>query len=222
MTVILIGGTKGGTGKTTIATNMAVECINRGEDTIFMDCDRQQSASNWVSVRDSHRKETKNLKGLPCIQKYGNNVNEAILSLKKKYKNVIIDAGGFDSAELRSALTTVDKFYTPFSPTQTDIWGLANLDQVIAWAKPYNKKLEPKVFINLADPNPNVKTLEKTKKILKDAKTQCIKLCDVVIYRRISFVHAIPQGRGVSELDSTDMKAVNEVRSLYNEIFGEN
>ncbi len=50
--VILIGGEKGGTGKTTIATNLAALRALAGHDVLLVDTDSQGSASYWASSRD--------------------------------------------------------------------------------------------------------------------------------------------------------------------------
>ena len=43
--IILVGGEKGGTGKTTIATNLAVMRAAADRDVVFIDTDPQGSAS---------------------------------------------------------------------------------------------------------------------------------------------------------------------------------
>lgn len=41
MAIVLIGGEKGGTGKTTLATNLAAMLALQGKDVLLMDTDRQ-------------------------------------------------------------------------------------------------------------------------------------------------------------------------------------
>ena len=50
--VILIGGEKGGTGKTTLATNLAALRAQSGKDVLLLDTDVQASASYWAQIRD--------------------------------------------------------------------------------------------------------------------------------------------------------------------------
>lgn len=50
---ILILNTKGGSGKTTVATNLAAAYAGRGLDTALVDRDPQGSASQWLAARDT-------------------------------------------------------------------------------------------------------------------------------------------------------------------------
>ena len=65
--VILIGGEKGGTGKTTIATNLAALRALAGHDVLLVDTDSQGSASYWASSRDEAGIKPR----VACIQKFG-------------------------------------------------------------------------------------------------------------------------------------------------------
>ena len=49
--IILIGGEKGGTGKTTLATNLAAMRALAGHDVLLVDTDRQGSAAAWALKR---------------------------------------------------------------------------------------------------------------------------------------------------------------------------
>ncbi len=51
--ILIING-KGGCGKTTIATNLAVAYAARGTTVALMDNDPQASSSHWASLRDEH------------------------------------------------------------------------------------------------------------------------------------------------------------------------
>ncbi len=50
--IVLVGGEKGGTGKTTLAINLAALRAIRGRDVLLVDTDPQGSASGWVLTRD--------------------------------------------------------------------------------------------------------------------------------------------------------------------------
>jgi chromosome partitioning protein len=53
MITVLIANMKGGTGKTTTATNLAAAYANHGHKTVLADADRQQSSLRWVWARPS-------------------------------------------------------------------------------------------------------------------------------------------------------------------------
>ena len=50
--IVLIGGEKGGPGKTTIATNIAAMRTKEMEDVLLVDTDRQPTSSYWCSMRE--------------------------------------------------------------------------------------------------------------------------------------------------------------------------
>ncbi|HHH42709.1 MAG TPA: ParA family protein, partial [Gammaproteobacteria bacterium] len=48
---IAVMNTKGGCGKTTVATNLASYCASRGCGTVLRDYDRQASSTRWLRAR---------------------------------------------------------------------------------------------------------------------------------------------------------------------------
>ncbi|MGD9583455.1 MAG: AAA family ATPase [Lysobacterales bacterium] len=51
MRTILVASSKGGCGKTTIASNLAAFYASAGKPTVLIDCDRQGSALHWAEKR---------------------------------------------------------------------------------------------------------------------------------------------------------------------------
>jgi cellulose biosynthesis protein BcsQ len=49
--IIVVGGTKGGTGKSTIATNLAVLSSQKKMRTLLIDADEQHSSFEWSEQR---------------------------------------------------------------------------------------------------------------------------------------------------------------------------
>lgn len=211
--IILIGGEKGGTGKTTITTNLAINLLYRNKDILIIDTDKQGSASAWCASRDYTDKPR-----IACVQVFGKGIPEQVKDLAARYEYVIIDAGGRDSVELRSAMVAADILIIPIQASQLDVWTLGNMDELVKQAKGFNPNLKAKIIINRASPNPAVNEVEEAKSIIGDFEE--IKLSNVVIRDRIAFRKAAKSGLGVCELLEEDKKAVSEIENLYKEIFG--
>ena len=105
MSVVLFGGEKGGTGKTTLATNMAAMLAQTGKDVLLLDTDRQGTSSFWATVREDSEIEPR----IACVQKFGKGLASQVLDLADRYDEIVIDAGGRDSMELRYALQALKK-----------------------------------------------------------------------------------------------------------------
>ena len=162
--IVLIGGEKGGTGKTTIATNLAAMRALSGRDVLLIDTDPQGSANYWVQSRD----EEKILPRVACVQKFGKGLPAEVKDLAHRYQDIIIDAGGRDSVELRSALVVTEKAYIPIQPSQFDIWTLNQMDELVETAKAFNPNLQAKVIISRSSTNPSVQESNDTGKLLDD------------------------------------------------------
>src|SRR5215210_5427773 len=91
--IVIVGGTKGGTGKSTIITNLVAIDVGRGHDSLLVDSDKQGSASTWAAMREES--ET-GLTRVPSAQKYGQlALTNELKNWAKKYDNVFVDAGGY-------------------------------------------------------------------------------------------------------------------------------
>ena len=137
MSITVFGGEKGGTGKTTLATNIAIMLARQGRDVLLLDTDRQGSASFWASVREEEEVEPR----VASVQKFGKGLPAQIRDLAERYEEIVIDAGGRDSLELRYALGVADRAYIPLQPFQFDIWTIRQMDSLVEMAKGLNDGL---------------------------------------------------------------------------------
>jgi len=211
--IIVFGGEKGGTGKTTLATNIAAELAIRNKEVLLMDTDRQESSSSWCYVREEEAVKPR----IPCILKFGETVRQELNELKNKYNNIVVDCGGRDSIEFRAALLSADKAIIPMRSTQFDLWTLSRFSKILAEVRLINQHLQVGLVLNAANTNPAVKEHEDARDYIKEFEG--IKLFTTVIKDRISFHKAAAEGRSVRELSPNDPKASLEISSLYEEIF---
>lgn len=223
--IILIGGEKGGTGKTTIATNLAQIHACAGNDTLLLDMDKQGSASAWMEQRsDSEHHDTESLQCIPLHSKSNGGTGQVVKhllaelrKLKKKYETIIIDSGGRDSIEFRAALTIADVMYSPIRTSQFDVNTLENLDELVSVASIQNEELKAAVFINCASTNARSGFKADVQKLLMQGYYDNLEPSQIVIHERAAFAHAATAGCGVCELNND--KAKREIMKLYKEIF---
>jgi chromosome partitioning protein len=205
----VIGGQKGGTGKTTIATNLAVALTRGGHETLLVDTDRQLTASNWSDVRQAHD----DLPPITCIQKTGK-LYKTLRDLEDRYAHVIVDAGGFDSVELRTALAAADCLYSPVRASQSDLWTLEAMSDLVAQARELNEHLRAYLVLSMAPTNPVIQETRQALALLAEYPNFAV--CSSVLRDRKAWRDAMQQGRGVLEL--TDAKASFEMSTFTREI----
>lgn len=213
MSIILIGGEKGGTGKTTLAVNLAALRALQGRDVLLIDTDIQASASYWAQSRDEAGTQPR----VACIQKFGKGLQTEVRDLAKRYQDLIIDAGGRDSLELRAALVIAERVYIPIQPSQFDIWTLGRMDDLVKTAQGFNPELQARVVISRASTNPSVNEVAEARNLLADFEH--VQLSSVVIRDRIAYRKAARDGLSVEELKPADPKAVEEIQALFQEVF---
>ena len=209
--IIVIGGIKGGSGKTTLCTNLAVIRSLEGKKVLLVDADEQKSASDWADHRESLGITTP----WTTVQLSGSSVRTQILKMKKDYDDIIIDTGGRDTTSQRSALTVADVFLTPFQPRSLDVWTIGAVVGLIREIKIVNPDLMAYAVINRADPQ-GVDNQEASE-IIKEAEG--LTYIPNTIGQRKAFANAAAEGLGIIELKAQDKKAVTEIKQLCAHLF---
>ncbi len=211
LTVITVGGIKGGVGKTTIATNLAIMRHLEGHEVLLIDGDDQGSATDFSSVRG----EVKGSTGYTSIQLTGSGIRTQGLMLIPKYDEIIIDAGGRDTTSQRAALTISDIVLIPFNPRSFDIWTLGKVIKLIEECKTVNPKLKVITFLNKADPigNDNAEVAEALKEV------EIFTYVDIPLGSRKAFANAASDGCSIVEQKPYDKKAIEEIKTFYRHIY---
>ncbi len=215
MSIVLFGGEKGGTGKTTLATNMAAMLALQGKDVLLLDTDRQGTASFWATVREDTEIEPR----IACVQKFGKGLASQVRDLADRYDEIIIDAGGRDSMELRYSLGVSDRVYIPIQPFQFDIWTIRQMDELVEMAQGLNENLQAFIVLNRVSTNPAVREDLETREFFEEEEFQHLSLLDAVLRDRIAFRKSGRDGLSVVEWKQ-DKKAADEMNQLYKEVYG--
>ena len=212
--IILVGGTKGGGGKSTITVNLAAHLANERRNVIIMDADFQRSSAKWAERRENEEINPKPLPKVYCVQNSGN-VYNAALDLAKLYEVVLIDAGGFDSRELRTAMLAADRLYVPLQASQFDLETLVGLNDTIVTAMDNNPELKVFGLISRAPSNPQISEVREAKELLE--QFPLFGMVSTEIRDRKVYRDVLPMGRGVVEGKNSQAKA--EIQLLAQEIF---
>ena len=212
--IIVAGGGKGGSGKSTIATNLAIMRARAGYDVLLVDADDQETAADFTVLRNG---TIENGAGYTCIKLTGQAVRTEIERMVSKYDDIIVDAGGRDTVSQRAALVLAHVLLVPFVPRSFDIWTLDSVTALIQEIRTVNPNLRAYAFINRGDPS-GTENVEAGKLIQEN---EMIAYLDTPIVSRKAFGKAAAQGRAVTELHPSDTKAKREITALYDAIFGD-
>jgi len=203
--VITIAQQKGGSGKTTIAANLAtVFSLKNNLSTTLLDTDPQGSLGKWFITRKEKLKD-KNTLQFKTASLWG--AQYEAKTLKEKCDIVIIDTPPKIDADGRPAIEIADLVLIPISPSQVDFWAT---ESIIELAK--REKKEILILINRA--NAKSKLIKEAVKFVKDME---VKKAKTILGNRQIFVSSMGLGLTVVEKQRTG-KGCLEMLSLAKEI----
>lgn len=211
--IILLAATKGGAGKSTLATSLAAMLAGNGADVVLVDADRQATASTWAARRESDT----SLPRVACFQPPSDNIRQMLLDLDKRYSHVVVDCAGHDSKELRTGLSAAHVSISPFRPSQPDLDTAEKLAEMVSDARDsLNPGLRSFAVLTLCPTNPAITEIQDAQEYLADINgMKAIKPC---IHDRKAYRDAICDGKGVTEQQND--KASAEIISVWEAING--
>jgi len=203
--ITVIGNLKGGTGKSTVAFNLAVWLATNGRDVSLFDLDPQATLTDVAQIREEEEY-------LPAIK-----VTNDITRLKaRKNKEILVDVGTADFESMKLALSLADRVVVPVPPSQADIWSTQRFMKIIDEVNEGGKKPEILGFINRADTHIHVRETGEAEEALLHLPG--IKLIDVRLYQRTAYRRSFSEGLGVFELEPKS-KAAGELNKLASILF---
>lgn len=211
--IVVVGGIKGGSGKSVAAANLAVRRIADGYEVLLIDGDDQETTSLWASTRSENYPLAS--EKLTCIQLRGRAARDEVLKLAPRYQDVIIDVGGRDTTTQRAALTIANLVILPVPPRGPDIWTLEKVAALLEDVRTVNPDLKAWAFLNRADASG--RDNDEAMEIIKE--TPGVELIPPRFGDRKSFPNAHTQGLAVTEIKPRDQKAVLELEALYQYCF---
>ncbi len=192
---------KGGAGKSTLASSVAVAAHEAGERVFVLDLDPQQSLTHWSKTRGQ-----KDVPVEPCTSAKLGAVLNALE--KKGVTLVILDTPGSENATAAVAMKAADLNIIPSRPNVFDLWASDQTRKSIKAAR------KDYVFVlNQCPPAQQTARVQEGVAALEAIGG----LLAPLILTRVDFQEAARYGWGVSEVNPAGAAAL-EIKSLWSSI----
>lgn len=210
--IIIVGCNKGGAGKTTIATNLAVGLAAKGNDVCLVDADPQRSAARWHQDRE----EAGHNPAITLVEKR-DNISQTLRTMDEKFDYVIVDVAGRNSREMITGAAVAQVIIAPHQASQLDLDTLAELRQQTVRIRDLNPDLKVFIYHAMASTNPSVKETERREFLEYVGQFEEFQPLTSISYYRKVYKDVIPIGQSVLEYGNE--QAIQEVQSLIAEVF---
>lgn len=195
MQKILVINSKGGCGKTTLATNLASYFITQNLSTALLDFDPQGSSIRWLSQRPKSRPK---IYGTHIASRKNNTgvTRSFQMRVPDDTERMIIDApAGVAQYELIDLIHYADTIIVPVLPSSIDIHAVARfIEELLVVGKVRQKGVNVAVVANRA--KKNTITYKSLERFLRTLKLPFI----TTLRDTQNYVHAAERGIGIFEM----------------------
>ncbi|MEM9576700.1 MAG: ParA family partition ATPase [Pseudomonadota bacterium] len=202
--IITIAQQKGGSGKTTLAVNLATAFLAEGKSVGLLDTDPQGSLGKWFMKRIDALGDDPNLR-FSTATAWG--ISYELRSLSDKVDVVIVDTPPKADSDLRPALRAADLVLVPLSSSHVDIWATQD---VLDLADRAGKRACIVMNRSRSGTRLGAEVLQAVQELDADVMSACLG-------NRVLFAEALGNGLGTVEARKKSA-AANEVRDLLKEV----
>lgn len=204
--IISILNQKGGTGKTTLAVNIAREYTIRAMKTLLVDSDSQGSAQRW------HERSGGDLIDMTCLPM--NTLDKDVAKFSDRYERIIID--GVPSVSLLTicAIKAADLILIPVQPSPYDIWATEDLVRLVKDRIEMTEGKTKAAFLV----SRRIKGTNIGKEVYGELQKLELPILIHGTHQRVDYVTSVEQGWTVCDCHYTDREAHNEISAIVSEI----
>ena len=202
----VIGNLKGGTGKSTVAFNLAVWLAHEKPGVRVFDLDPQETLIDTAAIREEDGYE-------PFIE-VSNDIDELerlVNHSKKKGPQIVADVSATNMPDLERAIYLAKRILIPVQPSQADIWSTQRFLKMVLATIDEKKKPEILGFINRADTHIGVRETGEAEEALQMLPN--IEALGTRLYQRTAYRRSFSEGLAVFEQDPMG-KAAREMKKL--------
>ena len=205
MAVVAIVNQKGGTGKTTLATNLAWVLAEKGT-VLLLDADPQASVQNWAAG-DGPAPEAL------VVQGSGDrDLLRLLRSMSSNYDWIIVDGPPGITKTSADAVRAADVVLIPAQPSPLDVWAAADIVAAVQ-ARQKTAKGMPKAAFVITMAQPRTRLSRQIDEALNEMGLPVLRARTT---RRVSYPNAINDGNSV--VVGRDQTARNEILAIKGEL----
>jgi chromosome partitioning protein len=204
--ILAVVNQKGGTGKSTVATNIASCFAAEGREVLLIDADPQHTALDWRADRPNDQ---------PLLQAIGlpvRNLHQELEPFRRKYEVIIIDGGGRITATARAAVMASDFIIVPILPSKPDLLSTQDFFREVINEVTAVKDIQGAILINQVQTGTLI-----NREVREHLKELHYPVFDTVLHLYVAYKEAMAAGLSVIEYDPKS-KAAQEMAAFFHEL----
>ncbi len=204
--IIAVINQKGGTGKTTLALNLAAGLARRGS-THLVDADPQRSITQWVGISGDKS-------ALPMVAQLEGNATDILNKLANSHRYVVVDCPPTVNSEAVTVIMRVAQIVLiPVLPSPIDLWASVDMAATINMAKKSNPGLSAYLVLNQLE----------SRNALSREMREAVAEFDVPVLaagmqRRAAYRSAAVEGSSVYGVGKRGHLAVADIEAIIEEV----